>query len=112
MDLAFVAAEVRRTRVAAGQTQAELARRTGTTQSAISRLESGRLLPTLAVLERVAMATGRPLSITLGGPQTERGEPVPVTVRGTMAVRPVPVSGRPLPSAARHRPGMASAGFA
>lgn len=49
----FIAARVR-----AGLTQAELARRMGTTQSAIARLESGRRLPSLKTLSRYARATG------------------------------------------------------
>jgi transcriptional regulator with XRE-family HTH domain len=50
----------------AGLTQDELARRIGTSQGAISRLEAGSVLPTLAVLERFAAATGGPLTITVG----------------------------------------------
>jgi transcriptional regulator with XRE-family HTH domain len=41
----------------AGLTQAELSRRMGTSQPAVSRAESGRCLPTLAFLERFAVAT-------------------------------------------------------
>src|SRR3990170_3398984 len=41
-------------RVAAGQTQAQLAERLGTTQSAVSRLESGGQTPTLDTLYRLA----------------------------------------------------------
>ena len=52
----------------AGLTQAELARRMGTTQAAISRMEGGRVLPSLVVLERFAQATGGPLEIVVGEP--------------------------------------------
>src|SRR3989304_7067432 len=47
-------------RKAAGLTQAEIARRIGTTQSAIARLESGsgRHLPSLATLHKYANAVG------------------------------------------------------
>ena len=47
-------------RTAAGLTQAEVARRMGTTQSAIARLESGRgkNAPTLATLRKYAHALG------------------------------------------------------
>ena len=41
-------------RVAAGLTQAQLAERLGTTQSAVSRLESGVQTPTLDTLYRLA----------------------------------------------------------
>lgn len=47
-------------------TQAELAERMGTTQSAVSRMESGRALPTLELLERFASATGRPFEVVFG----------------------------------------------
>ena len=42
----------------AGLTQAELAERMHTTQSAIARLESGRTLPSMRTLARFAEATG------------------------------------------------------
>ena len=44
-------------RVRAGLTQAELAKRMGTTQSAIARLESGAQLPSVSTLLRFARAT-------------------------------------------------------
>jgi transcriptional regulator with XRE-family HTH domain len=50
----------------AGLTQRELAELIGTTQAAVSKIEAGRTMPTLALLERVAVATGRPLVLTLG----------------------------------------------
>ena len=45
-------------RARAGLTQAELAERMGTSQSAIARLESGKGHPSVATLERLAAATG------------------------------------------------------
>jgi transcriptional regulator with XRE-family HTH domain len=62
-----------------GLTQAELAARMVTTQSAISRIEAGRSLPSLLFLERFAQATGRPFELALGGqlpvpsPEERRG---------------------------------------
>ncbi len=44
-------------RVRAGLTQAELAARMGTTQSAIARLESGAQLPSIKTLLRLASTT-------------------------------------------------------
>lgn len=44
-------------------TQRELARRCGTRQSNISRLESGEANPTLAMLHKIAEATGTELVI-------------------------------------------------
>ena len=45
-------------------TQAQLARRMGTTQAVIARLESGRTKPSTRTLERVAEATGMRLCIS------------------------------------------------
>ena len=52
-------------RKAAGLSQATLAERMGTTQPAISKVESGRAVPTLGFLERVAKAIGAPVTVTL-----------------------------------------------
>ena len=45
--------------------QAEVASRMGTTESAVSRLESGRVKPSTRTLERYAQATGHRLRISL-----------------------------------------------
>jgi ribosome-binding protein aMBF1 (putative translation factor) len=45
-------------------TQAQLARRMGTTQAVIARLESGRTKPSTRTLERLAEATGMRLRIS------------------------------------------------
>ncbi len=52
-----LARELIAARVRAGFTQAQLARRMGTTQSAIARLESGAQLPSVKTLLRFAQAT-------------------------------------------------------
>jgi transcriptional regulator with XRE-family HTH domain len=65
MNAATLGLEFARRRKEAGLTQAELARLMGTTQSAISKIESGRTLPTIPLLERLAEATGRPFVLTL-----------------------------------------------
>ena len=54
-----------RARTSAGLTQAEVAERMGTTQSAVARLESGRPLPSTRTLQRYAKATGSRLKIML-----------------------------------------------
>jgi DNA-binding XRE family transcriptional regulator len=48
-----------------GMTQAEIARRAGTTQSAIARFESGRTNPTLDFAYRLSSAVGAKLEIHL-----------------------------------------------
>ena len=45
-------------RVEAGLTQEEVAKRMGTTQSVVARLEGGRMLPSIKSLYRYAEATG------------------------------------------------------
>lgn len=50
-------------RAAADLTQAEVARRMGTTQAVVARLESGRVKPSTRTLERFAEATGTRLKI-------------------------------------------------
>lgn len=60
-----LAAAVIEARSRAGLTQKELARRMGTTQPVIARLESGRTAPSMRTLKRLAKATGSRLSIRL-----------------------------------------------
>lgn len=52
-------------RLANGMTQAALARKVGTKQSAIARLESGHYNPSLKFLGKVAKALGAQLKISL-----------------------------------------------
>ena len=63
-EYALVEALVR-ARSAAKLTQAELARRLGTTQSAVARLEGGRVSPSFSILRRYAEATGTRLTVGL-----------------------------------------------
>ena len=48
-----------------GMTQKDIARRAGTTQSAIARFESGRTNPTLEFASRLSRAVGAKLEIRL-----------------------------------------------
>jgi len=59
-------AMVHRLRTDAGLTQAELAERMSTTQSAIARMEGGGSRPTLETLERLAKAVGAELVVGVG----------------------------------------------
>jgi DNA-binding XRE family transcriptional regulator len=54
-----------RARTKARLSQAELAKRIGTTQSAIARLEGGGVSPSLSTLRRYAEATGTKLHLEL-----------------------------------------------
>jgi transcriptional regulator with XRE-family HTH domain len=65
-EFAFID-EILRARVEAGLTQAEVAQRVGTTQSAIARLESAapRHSPSIATLQKYAKALGYRVQIRL-----------------------------------------------
>lgn len=63
-EFAF-ASEVIAARARAGLSQADLAERMKTSQSAIARLESGRSRPSVRTLEKLAVATGTKLRISL-----------------------------------------------
>ncbi|MDN5871383.1 MAG: helix-turn-helix transcriptional regulator [Nitrococcus sp.] len=60
-----LAAELIAARSRAGLTQAEVARRMGSTQSVVARLESGSTIPTWRTLRRYAEATGHKAAIHL-----------------------------------------------
>ena len=55
---------IREARTAAGLTQAELARRAGTSQPAVVRYETGETSPSVATLERLLRAAGQRLELT------------------------------------------------
>ena len=55
----------------AGLTQTELARRMGTTQPVVARMEGGRVQPSLQTLQRLAKATGSKLMIRFEPRQAE-----------------------------------------
>jgi predicted transcriptional regulator len=60
-----ISAELLRARLRAGLSQAELAERMGTSQSAIARLESGQTLPSTKTLLRFAQATRSRIQVRL-----------------------------------------------
>jgi transcriptional regulator with XRE-family HTH domain len=55
-----------------GLTQAELARKMGTTQPVLARLEGGRARPSMRTLDRLARATGTRLLIKFEPRQAKR----------------------------------------
>ena len=71
--------EVLKARASSGLTQAQLAERVGTTQSAIARLESGAGKPSVATLQRYASALGYRVEIKLVKSRslTSRSTPAP-----------------------------------
>lgn len=56
----------------AGLTQMELARKMGTTQPVVARMEGRRIQPSLRTLQRVAQATGSKLTIRFEPCHAER----------------------------------------
>jgi transcriptional regulator with XRE-family HTH domain len=66
---------IRVLREANGISQAELARRIGSTQPSIARLEAGRVSPTLETLDRVAAALGAELVVALEAAREHRHAP-------------------------------------
>ena len=81
-----VGAALARMRRRAGMTQAELANLMGTTQSAVSRAETGGRMPSVGFMERYAWAAGRMLSMDIGPPARQRG------IRWVSASRGTPIA--------------------
>ncbi len=54
-----------RIRIEQGLSQADLAKKVGTQQSAISRLESGDYNPSIELLSKIAQALGKEVHITI-----------------------------------------------
>lgn len=63
-DAVHVAGVLRRLRQAAGWSQAVLADRASTSQSAVARYETGAVAPSLATLQRLVAALGHHLRVT------------------------------------------------
>lgn len=78
-----VGGRIRICRERAGVGQAVLARRAGLDPSYLSRLEGGRIHPTVRTVARVAQALRIPLDDLLGAsPPERRGRPCPVNPSG------------------------------
>ena len=87
----MVGSAVRAARRRAGLSQVELARRAGTSQPSIARLERGLVSPTVISLDRIARALGSELVIDF--------EPVPAEpAPGSPQRRPAPSSHSRLPA--------------
>ena len=78
---------VHRLRTEAGLTQAELAGRMGTTQSAIARMEGGGARPTLETLEKLAAAVGQELVVGVGEHLSENRSIAKLVREGHAVVR-------------------------
>ncbi|MEZ5231010.1 MAG: helix-turn-helix transcriptional regulator [Acidimicrobiales bacterium] len=76
-----------RLRTEAGLTQAELAERMGTTQSAIAQIEGGGTRPTLETLEKLAMSVGQDLVVSIGRDLTENPSIAKLVSEGHAVVR-------------------------
>jgi transcriptional regulator with XRE-family HTH domain len=78
---------VYRLRSDADLTQAELAQRMGTTQSAIARIEGGGTRPTLETLEKLASAIGGELVVGVGDHLSENRSIAKLVREGRAVVR-------------------------
>ena len=86
----MVGSAVRAARRQAGMSQVELARRAGTSQPSIARLERGLVSPTVVSLDRIARALGAELVIDF--------EPARSASRPLGQGRPAPTSHSRLPA--------------
>lgn len=75
---------LREARLRAGLTQRELAERTGTTQPAVSRWETGRVRPSLETLRTLIQACGLELRLVLTEPVEDTG----ALLESTLALSP------------------------
>ena len=78
---------VYRLRTEACLTQAELAERMSTTQSAVARMEGGGTRPTLETLEKLASAVGRELIVGVGENLSENRSIIKLVRDGHAVVR-------------------------
>jgi len=62
---------VRERRLAHGLSQAQLARRAGTTQAALSRIEAGKTSPTVETFSRLLESLGEEAEVVVRRPETD-----------------------------------------
>jgi len=72
---AHVGPNLRRLRLAAGLTQAEVAERAGVADATLSRIERGRLVPSVALAGKLADALGTTVDALLERPTKKRQKP-------------------------------------
>jgi transcriptional regulator with XRE-family HTH domain len=104
-----LASELIRARAAAKLSQAQVAARMGTTQSAVARLESGRTLPSLSSLQRYASAVGCGVRIALA-PAARKSTRKPTQKRAQTAQKKAR-AGAALPLRPRPPPALVSRGL-
>ncbi len=80
---------VYRLRTEAELTQAELAERMGTTQSAVARMEGGGTRPKLETLEKLAVAVGQELVVGFGESLSQDRSIAQLVSKGHAVIRPV-----------------------
>ena len=102
MDGRAIGSALEAARSRAGLTQAEVAARMGTSQTAVSRAEAGRL-PSWHWLQRYALALGRPIAlwISVGDQQLTPPELPPATEDDAIARRRLAARRRHLQRAVR-----------
>jgi transcriptional regulator with XRE-family HTH domain len=80
-------AVIREARHRAGLTQAELAKRIGTSQPAIARYERARSMPDLPTLHRIVEACGLELRLELAEPDPQRAAAARLALERTVEER-------------------------
>lgn len=66
---------LRQARIDAGLTQAELAERAGVADATLSRIERGRLVPSITLTTRIATALGVTVDALVSGPKSSQTKP-------------------------------------
>jgi transcriptional regulator with XRE-family HTH domain len=101
-----VAIRVTQYRVRHGLSQAELARRLGTRQPNVARLESGEHEPTIATLSLLAQVLKQDFSVDIKPNRTRLRRPAPTTRELASSRRAVPGGRRALAPAASTSPAL------
>ena len=93
--------QVREAREAKGLSQSQLAKRMGTQQSVIARLEGGGITPTLPTLQRIAKALGTKLMVGFEEPRKVRQVKAKAVRGRTVRIKAGSSSGRHVKVAAK-----------